>query len=354
MKPVRLVALLLLAAGTATFAGTQSAQSAADSVNENVLRGHLSFLASDALEGRGTPSRGLDLAAEYIAAQFRIAGLEPVNGSYFQLARDSRANKEGEPTVKNVVGLLKGSDPALADTYIIVSAHYDHLGIRPNVQGDDKLFNGANDDGSGTVSVVTIAQSIAKAGVRPKRSVLFMCFFGEERGLLGSNYYGDHPLLPLEKTVCNLNIEMDGRTRKFSAAPDKQGVIEDWTGRLGVTGYDYTDMGARLTASCRKAGIAAVMDKDASDPFFMRSDNRALAARGIPAHTVSVGYEDPEYHQANDEWQTVDYSNMTKVVKALVFATLDLANDSATPKWNPAKEQAKPYAEAWAKMHPNG
>ncbi len=322
-------------------------------IDENLLRGHLSFIASDALEGRATPSKGLDMAAEYIAAQFRTAGLEEVNGSYFQMAPAHRLNVEGMPTLKNVVGVLRGTDPVLKDTYLLVTAHYDHIGIDPNLPGDDKIRNGANDDGSGTVAVISIAQALGRSKVRPMRSVLFMCVFGEERGLQGSTFYGQNPLVPLTKTVGMLNVEMIGRTIKESASPAKQGALENWTGKLGVTGFGYSDMCARLVASGTRAGIEVVGDPDASGPFFMRSDNRAMAGFGIPAHTVSVGYEDPEYHQPNDHWQTIDYPNMAKVVRALVFATLDLANDPIAPKWADIPA-TKPYRDAYAKLHGGG
>src|SRR5689334_1224416 len=179
-----------------------------DHISADSLKGHLSFIASDMLEGRATPSRGLDLAAEYIAAQFRRAGLEPAgDDGYFQTAT---LPSPAQGTARNVAGILRGSDPALRDTYVVLSAHYDHVGMRQN--GDDKIFNGANDDGSGTVSVIEIAAALAAAPRHPKRSILFLTFFGEERGLWGSRYYSTHPLVPLEKTVAALNLEQVGRT----------------------------------------------------------------------------------------------------------------------------------------------
>src|SRR5262245_34612785 len=162
-----------------------------DRISGDSLRGHLSFIASDLLEGRGTPSRGLDIAAEYIAAQFRRAGLEPAgDDGYFQTATWplTQNNPTAEPDsgtgqntatpptkVRNVIGLLRGSDPALKDTYVLVTAHYDHLGVRANLPGDN-IFNGANDDGSGTVSVIELASVLAAAKTRPKRSLVFMTF----------------------------------------------------------------------------------------------------------------------------------------------------------------------------------
>jgi Zn-dependent M28 family amino/carboxypeptidase len=142
---------------------------------------------------------------------------------------------------------------------------------------------------------------------------------------------------------------MIGRTKKYSADPDKERAVEDWTGKLGVTGYDYSDLGPRFTRSGKAHGIDVVMDPHASGPFFMRSDNRALAAVGIPSHTLSVGYEDPWYHQANDHADTIDYRNMTNVVRAIAQAVFDLANDSVAPKWSDAPEAAR-YREAWQKL----
>ena len=145
-------------------------------ISANTLRGNLSFLASDALEGRGTPSRGLDIAAEYIAAQFRAAGLEPLgDDGYFQTAdwREIAPKREiakyadaPQPLkVRNVVGLLRGSDPELSKTYVLVTAHYDHLGVREG-NGDDAIYNGANDDGSGTVLTMELARVFAESGVQ--------------------------------------------------------------------------------------------------------------------------------------------------------------------------------------------
>ena len=183
-----------------------------DHISAASLKGHLWFLASDLLEGRGSPSRGLDIAAEYIAAQFRRAGLEPVgDDDYYQTTTLKARGSNDEQKVRNVIGVLRGSDPKLANTYLMVTAHYDHLGIR-TVSGKDVIFNGANDDGSGTVSVIELAEALGAMKVKPKRSIVFMTFFGEERGELGSAYYGKHPVLPLKDTVADLNLEQVGRT----------------------------------------------------------------------------------------------------------------------------------------------
>src|ERR1044071_5287143 len=156
---------LLLLAAACISAGQPSApkveltpvrKAVLDQVSANSLRGHLSFLASDLLEGRGTPSRGLDLAAEYIAAQFRRAGLEPGgDDGYFQTTTITSRGSDTPAKVRNVIGILRGSDPELKDTYILVTAHYDYLGVR-TTDAETVIYNGANDDGSGTVSVIEL------------------------------------------------------------------------------------------------------------------------------------------------------------------------------------------------------
>lgn len=321
-------------------------------ISADSLRGHLSFIASDALEGRNTPSRGLDMAAEYIAAQFRRAGLEPAgDDGYFQTAswaeivaasrrpRELSA-EEAALKVRNVAGLLRGSDPSLKDTYVIVSAHYDHVGVRPDREGD-KIFNGANDDGSGTVSVIEIAAALATLKQRPKRSVLFMAFFGEEKGLLGSRYYGRHPLAPLEKTVAQLNLEQLGRT------DDSEGPQ---VGTVTMTGFDYTDLGLTLNRAGALTGIKPYKHPRNSDAYFGRSDNQALADLGIPAHTLGVAFEFPDYHGAGDHWDKIDYANMARVARAVALMLLFVADNPQAPKWDEANPRTAKYVAAWKKL----
>ncbi len=187
-------------------------------VDADSLKSHVSFLASDAREGRATPSKGLDLAAEYIASQFRRAGLEPAgDDGYFQTTevRASR-NDASMAKVRNVVGILRGTDPTLKATAVVVSGHYDHVGMRPSTTpGEDVIFNGANDDASGTAGVIELAYALK--GYKPKRSIVFVCFYGEERGLLGSRYYGSHPVIPAKDTVAMVNLEQIGRTDDLEA-----------------------------------------------------------------------------------------------------------------------------------------
>jgi Zn-dependent M28 family amino/carboxypeptidase len=311
------------------------------------MRGNLSFLASDALEGRGTPSRGLDIAAEFIASQFRAAGLEPLgDDGYFQTAdwnlidpkraKNPPASPAAPVKVRNVVGVLRGSDPQLKETYVLVTAHYDHVGLKPG-QGDG-IFNGANDDGSGTVSVIELARAFSQNKTRPKRSIVFMTVFGEEHGLVGSRYYGAHPLVPIEKTIAGINLEQVGRT------DDNEGPQ---VRAFGVTGFDFSDVGAILKAAGDDTGIRVWKHPVNSDKYFAHSDNQALADQGIPSHTISVAYAYPDYHGAGDHWDKIDYENMAAVDRSVALAIWTIANAAEAPKWSAKNPKASKYLGIW-------
>lgn len=309
-------------------------------ITANSLRGAVSFLASDLLEGRDTPSRGLDIAGEYIASQFRRLGLEPAgDDGYFQSVVLEPEDSDS-PKSRNIAGILRGSDPQLKDTYVMLSSHYDHVGLAQT--GDDRILNGANDDASGTASVLEVANALAALHPRPKRSVLFILFCGEEKGLRGSRYYVDHPLVPLGKTLADLNLEQLGRTD----APEGPHLKS-----ANVTGFDFSDMTSILVDAGKRVGIAVSKDAKASDKYFDLSDNGPIAKAGIPAHTLSVTYEFPDYHAVGDEWQKIDYDNMANVDQAVGIATLRLAQALTAPRWNEAYPAAKPYAEAAKKLH---
>jgi hypothetical protein len=309
-------------------------------ITANSLRGHVSFLASDLLEGRDTPSRGLDIAGEYIASQFRRLGLEPAGDKEFFQTVVVKPEDPNSPQSRNVAAILRGSDPMLKDSYVILSSHYDHVGLAQT--GDDRIFNGANDDASGTASVLDVANALASLHPRPKRSILFILFCGEEKGLRGSRYYAAHPLVPLVNTIAQLNLEQVGRT---------DGSDGPHANTANVTGFDFSSMTPLLVDAGKRAGIAVLKDDKGSDAYFNRSDNGPIARLGIPAHTLSVTYEFPDYHAVGDEWQKIDYDNMAKVDQAIGIAMLRLAQSFMPPKWNAAYPAAKPYAEAGEKLH---
>jgi hypothetical protein len=498
------VALLSAAAAAASpspWRLSDPGRRALEAVSADSLRGHLSFLASDALGGRATPSPGQEVAAEYIAAQFRGASLEPLGddgyfqtapariatpradgfrfllamperkvelpadafqmtsveavaieeaevmrlapapsvpvegvagrvvltdlddvpsgitpgdasrrrqqwvralsaanpalvvalsrtapstGRYFEtavvldppsafpgppprivltsspaLAEAYRALAPGRPSaritvhvpeprletarLRNVAGLLRGSDPALSSTYLLITAHYDGTGPQPGGTGPDRIWNAANDDGSGTVTLIELAHALRRLSPRPRRSIVFLAFFGEEKGLRGSAYYAAHPLVPLAKTVADLNLEHLGRTDSTEGGSR--------AGTASLTGFDYSDVPAAFQAAGRETGIDVYRDKRRSDAFFQASDNFPLASAGVVAHTLCVVFEDfADYHGPADEWPKIDFPNLERTARMVGAAALMIADASEEPRWRADVPQAAPFAEAWRRL----
>ena len=220
----------------------------------------------------------------------------------------------------NVVGIMRGSDPSMANDVVLVDAHYDHLGIGlPSPGSTDSVYNGADDDASGTTAVIEIARAI-KAGPAPKRTLVLIATTGEEVGLLGTNWYIGHPVRPLSQMVANLEIEMIDR-------PDS---LAGGEGKGWLTGFERSTMGDTLAAR----GLPIVKDPRPDQSFFMRSDNIAFARMGIPAHTLSSFDLHADYHRANDEIGLADIPHMTGVITAGIAAVRLLA-DGFTPRWYP-------------------
>jgi len=308
----RLVLPLLLAAPLE--AQTARPMPAVDSISPERVARLVATLSDDSLEGRAIGGRGAMIAAQIIADAFHEAGLEPAGDSgYFQRVPFAKG-----PAV-NVIGLLRGGDSALRDTAVVIDAHYDHLGIGRPVHGDS-IYNGADDDASGTVAVMETARALARAGTRPRRTIVFLLLTGEEIGGTGNDWYLRHPAIPLARTAANLEIEMIGR-------PDP---LAGGRGKAWLTGYARSTMGALLA----QAGVPVVPDPRPAEQFFERSDNIAFAYRGIPAHTISSFNLHADYHRPSDEASRTDAAHMAAVIDAVTRATWILA-DGPAPRWNP-------------------
>jgi Zn-dependent M28 family amino/carboxypeptidase len=173
--------------------------------------------------------------------------------------------------------------------------------------------------------------------MRPRRSIVFMTFFGEELGLVGSRYYGAHPVFPLAKTVADLNLEQLGRT-------DVDGGSS--VGLVNVTGYDFTSLTGELRKAGEATGLHVVKNEQLNVRYFAASDNQALADAGVPAHTLSVGYVFPDYHKPGDEWPKLDYDNLAKVDVTVALAVFRVADSMETPQWNPDIPNTERYIKA--------
>ncbi len=311
------------------------------------VQADMDFLAADELHGRGSATRDEHLAALYAASLFASFGLQPGGdgGSFLQKAPlpnplperlQSRLEQfEHVPRTEtwNAVAVLPGAGPGSSPAdrtqgdAILLTAHLDHLGIGPAVHGD-AIYNGADDDASGTTAVLELARALAtryagskgQASKVNRRTIVFALFGSEEMGGFGNRYFLDHSPVPLEHIVANLEFEMIGRPDPAVPA-----------GRFWLTGWERSDLGPTLAAH----GAHLAPDPHPAEKFFTRSDNYALAKRGIVAQTVSSFNLHKDYHQPSDELGRIDVPYMTEVIGSMVGPIEWLATSSFKPQWTP-------------------
>ncbi|MFW6084910.1 MAG: M28 family peptidase, partial [Gemmatimonadota bacterium] len=222
----------------------------------------------------------------------------------------------------NTIGVLDGSDPELADEYVVFTAHMDHLGVASDAEaGADSIFNGADDDGSGTVTIVELAEAFASLETRPRRSLVFMTVSGEERGLLGSRWYSENPVVPLDRTVANLNIDMIGR---------------NWADTIVAIGQEESTLGP-LVQSVSEAhpelNMAVIDDRWPEENFYSRSDHYNFARKGVPILFFFNGVHE-DYHAVTDEVDEINYEKMSRIGRLIFYTGLAVAEADERPVWD--------------------
>jgi acetylornithine deacetylase/succinyl-diaminopimelate desuccinylase-like protein len=292
-------------------------------VTTELLKKHASYLASDDLEGRCAGYPGCDKAADYIADSFKKSGLKPAgdNGTWFQKFR-----LLGKDT-KNVIGLIEGTDPELKSEYVVLGAHYDHVGTadqrdfgRMGGRGDDTIWNGADDNGSGTTCVLALAQAFGDGALTARRTIVFMCFSGEEAGLVGSRYYTNHPLGGgIEKHAFMLNLDMVGRN------PTKP--IEIHGVGSGEGGVIKKAVERAVASSGLKAKLNEAVTLMGGD-----SDHSSFADKRVPFAFFFSGFH-ADYHRPSDHADKLAYDNMVKVALTSMDILLEMANLDERPKF---------------------
>jgi len=291
----------------------------------------MAFLASDELRGRGSATRDEHIAALFAASEFESLGLLPGGdgGSFIQkvtlpaqLSQRTQQRIAGFEHVAraetwNAVAVLPGTDPASG--VLLLTAHLDHLGVGAADQSGDSIYNGADDDASGTSAVLALAHAFER-GPRPRRTIVFALFGSEEIGGFGNAGFLARPPMPLASIVANLEFEMIGR-------PDAS------VGEFGLwlTGYERSNLGPELA----KHGAPLKPDPHPSERFYLRSDNIALARTGIIAHTVSSFGLHSDYHRPSDELSGIDFPHLINAVSSMIEPIRWLANSDWTPSWNP-------------------
>ncbi len=232
-------------------------------------------------------------------------------------SRDERSE------VPNVVGIVRGTDPALRDEYVAISAHFDHVGSRcRGVTPADSICNGADDNGSGTTGLLELAEAFANPAARPRRSMLFVAVSGEERGLWGSEYYSKHPTVPIERIVADINMDHLGR---------------NWRDSIVVVGREHSDLGAtvdRVAAANRDLGVGVLPDQWPTERIYFRSDHYNFARNGVPILFFTNGFH-PDYHAVTDSPDKIDAEKESRVVRLIFETALAVANRTERPQWNP-------------------
>jgi hypothetical protein len=228
---------------------------------------------------------------------------------------------------RNVVGVLEGSDPKLKDEYVLVTAHYDHVG-----QKGPFIYHGADDNASGCAAVVAVAEAFRAAGTAPKRSVMFLVFEAEEDGLLGAFHYINHPIVPIANTAAVLNSDMIGRDEDD---PQWSTHAEENRNQVNVVGTLYSpDVRRVIEEQNRQIGLKLDYKTDADDPegWFSRSDHYPFAVKGVPMVMFNTG-EHPDYHTANDTWDRINYPKIEKIARLIYLSAKALGNSAARPRF---------------------
>ena len=321
-----LSALLISCSGaksTVTKTAPLDVPSYVQSITAEELKTYLTVVASDEMQGRETGSYGQKEAGKYLIQQYKKNGIPFPKGatSYYQTVPAAFMNKDGDehlPDSENIWAFIEGSEKP--NEIVVVSAHYDHVGIK-----NGKVYNGADDDGSGTVGLVEIAQAFQKAkneGHGPKRSILILHMTGEEHGLFGSSYYSEHPLFDLKNTVADVNIDMIGRRDDFH---------KDSNNYVYLIGSDY--LSSDLYNICEdmnnKYTHMAIDYKynDRKDPnrFYYRSDHYNFAKNGIPSVFIFNGTH-ADYHKDTDEVSKIEFDALARRTQLAFAIAWEIAN----------------------------
>lgn len=298
-----------------------------NTITADDLKTHLYIVASDEMEGRETGTTGQKKAGQYLINEYisnnvpfpkaAINYFQPITAAFLNAKRN-----ENLADSENIWAFIEGSEKP--DEILVISAHYDHIGVK-----NGEVYNGADDDGSGTVALLEIAEAFAQAkkeGHGPKRSILFLHVTGEEHGLHGSRFYTENPLYPLANTIADINIDMIGRRDEFHKNSNNY---------VYVIGSDYLSTDLYNAVEGAKKQVDIVLDykfNDKKDPnrFYYRSDHYNFAKNGIPSVFLFNGVHD-DYHKATDEVSKIEFDALAKRTQLAFAIAWELANNPKRP-----------------------
>ena len=269
------------------------------------------------MKGRRAGTAGIEKAAQYIEKEFKRIGLVTYDtlSNYRQTFTFKNRRTQEDITSSNIIGVLEGKSKK--EEIVIISAHYDHLGIRSKEGVLDSIYNGANDDASGVAGILALAEHFKKVG--NERTLVFAAFTAEEMGLVGSRHFGKG--IEASKFVAGINLEMIGKTPSF-------GPNTAW-----LTGFERSDFGKIIQKNLVGTGYQLYPDPYKKFNLFFRSDNASLARLGVPSHTFSTSPidTDKDYHQVSDEAETLDIAVITQTIQAVAVGTKSIISGEDTP-----------------------
>ncbi|MFT3846920.1 MAG: M20/M25/M40 family metallo-hydrolase [Lacibacter sp.] len=315
MKTLVITGIILLFSKSSV---SQKDSSSENSAVQKQLKHYVSALAHDSMQGRFTGSTGMYKTADCIVREIKKIGLQPLN-NYNQYFQQYQINYQGTAlNALNIVGAIYGD--SLKDEIVIICAHYDHIGKSNNRNGEDSVYNGANDNASGVAGILYLASELIKS--KPQRTILFVFFCGEELGLIGSSYFAER--INTEKIIAVFNFDMIGRgNRPF------------------LTGSGYGNMFKFLNNQLYKVS-PEIYKKNFFKPepykqlpatYFLRSDNYPFAVKGVPSHTFMLTTDsDIHYHQLTDEVSTLNFEMMSKLLTAVKLSVSPVIEGRFTPK----------------------
>ncbi|HLY73134.1 MAG TPA: M20/M25/M40 family metallo-hydrolase [Planctomycetota bacterium] len=307
---------------------TDPSAEALRTIDEDTLKAHENVLASDEFEGRAAGFPGNEKAVSYILKQIESYGLKPAGVDGY-LQEFEFENSGFTRKAKNIIAVVDGSDPALKEEFVLIGGHLDHVGRlgqavggqKDGAKNGDEIWNGADDNGSGTSAILAVARAFAKGSVRHKRSLLFCWWNAEEAGLKGSSWWAGHPTRPIEKVTYCLNLDMIGRN------PERPMDVE------GVKNAEGDTLERIITDAC-EAEKLRITKYDHTNEAMFRSDGVSLLRQGVPA-TMFFTYWHADYHAVGDHADKIAYPNLAKISRAAFRILRDVANVEPGLRINP-------------------
>ena len=301
-------------------------------VTAEELREWVSYLASDEMSGRRNGSPEMKVAAQWIAARFNEYGLHSIGGKDNLYQEYTAATRQGTINERNVIGIIEGSDPVLRNQYLVVSAHFDHIGVRKG-NPQDSICNGADDNASGTCTLIGIAKYLMVSKAAPKRTIIFAAFSGEEGGMRGSRNFVSVATVPVKSIIADINFEMIGHT--------------DFLGKKKyyMTGCQNSNIDDLIREFDKNTDITLIDTIPVAEQLFYSSDNIAFSristaegkTIGIPSGTFATSTSGPYLHSVDDEIGLFDFQNMADLVNYFGKMVLFLADTDSQIKWTSPK-----------------